>query len=104
MSGKGAMIPGTQIDPRILTIRGQRVILDADLAELYEVPNKALLQAMRRNQERFPSDFMFRLTAEEDECLRSQTVTSKKGRGGRRLLPYAFTEQGVAMMSRSRPL
>jgi len=73
--------------------------MDTTLAELYEVEPRALLQAVRRNIERFPSDFMFQLTAEETDRLRSQSVTSKPGRGGRRYLPYAFTEQGVAMLS-----
>lgn len=75
-------------------------MLDADLAALYEVPTKVLKQAVRRNTERFPEDFMFELTTEEIGCLRSQFVTSKKtGRGGARCLPFAFTEQGVAMLS-----
>jgi ORF6N domain len=80
-------------------IRGHKVMLDADLARLYEVPTKALLQAVRRNPGRFPDDFAFELTAEEFAGLRSQTVTSSSGRGGRRYLPVAFTEQGVAMLS-----
>lgn len=74
-------------------------MLDADLAALYGVPTKALVQAVKRNRARFPGDFMFQLTAEEAARLRSQTVTSKPGRGGRRTRPYAFTEQGVAMLS-----
>jgi hypothetical protein len=84
---------------RILTVRGHRVMLDADLAELYDVPTKAFNQAIQRNMDRFPEDFMFQLTEEEFAGLRSQFVTSKKGRGGRRYLPYVFTEQGVAMLS-----
>ncbi len=72
-------------------------MLDSDLADLYEVPTKALNQAVRRNLDRFPADFMFQLNAEEMENLRSQTVTSSYG--GRRYLPYAFTEHGVAMLS-----
>jgi hypothetical protein len=80
-------------------LRQQRVMLDADLAELYEVPTKALVQAVKRNLARFPADFMFQLSAEEFAALRSQTVTSNIGRGGRRTAPYAFTEQGVAMLS-----
>ena len=83
----------------ILLIRGQRVMLDADLAALYDVPTKVLIQSVKRNQARFPDDFMFRLTASETERLRSQIVTSNVGRGGRRYVPYAFTEQGVAMLS-----
>ena len=83
-------------------LRGQRVMLDADLACLYQVEVKALNQAVRRNPARFPANFMFRLTWEEAERSRSQTVTLK-GAGGRgrniKYLPYAFTEQGVAMLS-----
>jgi hypothetical protein len=82
----------------IYTIRGQRVMLDSDLAELYRVQTKVLVQAVRRNAPRFPGDFMFRLTSDEFQILRSQSVTSKTA-GGRRHLPYAFTEQGVAMLS-----
>ena len=76
-------------------------MLDADLAELYGVETRVLLQAVSRNQKRFPKDFMFQLSEEEYELLRSQIVISKKGRGGRRYLPYAFTEQGVTMLSPS---
>ena len=74
-------------------------MLDCDLAEMYQVETKALNQAVRRNKERFPEDFMFQLTIAEYESLRSQIVTSNEGRGGRRYLPYVFTEQGVAMLS-----
>ena len=74
-------------------------MMDSDLAALYDVQTKALVQAVKRNAERFPADFMFQLSAEEWAALRSQTVTSKPGRGGRRTAPYAFTEQGVAMLS-----
>jgi hypothetical protein len=87
------------ISRRILTLRGHRVMLDADLAELYGVPTKVFNQTVRRNLDRFPEDFMFQLTEEEFSGLRSQFVTSKKGRGGRRYFPYVFTEQGVAMLS-----
>lgn len=87
------------IDSRILTLRGQRVMLDAGLAELYGVPTKALVQAVKRNLARFPVDFMFQLSVDEFAALRSQTVTSNAGRGGRRTAPYVFTEQGVAMLS-----
>jgi hypothetical protein len=83
----------------ILVIRRQRVLLDEDLAALYGVETRRLLQAVKRNLERFPSDFMFELSATEWAVLRSQSVTSKPGRGGRRYAPYAFTEQGVAMLS-----
>ncbi len=91
------------IGSRILTLRGQRLMLDADLAELYSLPTKVLVQAVKRNLARFPADFMFQLTDEEFAALRSQSVTSNggtpPGRGGRRTVPYAFTEQGVAMLS-----
>jgi len=83
----------------ILIIRRQRVLLDEDLAALYGVETRGLVQAVKRNLERFPSDFMFELSAAEWAALRSQSVTSKPGRGGRRYTPYAFTEQGVAMLS-----
>ena len=88
-----------QITQSILVFRGHKVLLDEDLAALYGVATKVLLQAVKRNQERFPPDFMIQLTEAEWIALRSQTVTSKTGRGGRRYLPYAFTEQGVAMLS-----
>ena len=92
-----ATVPATQIERHILLIRGEKVILDADLAILYEVETKVLTQAVKRNMTRFPADFMFQLSKEEFDHLRSQTVTSNWG--GRRYLPYAFTEQGVAMLS-----
>src|SRR5215470_16637578 len=98
------------VERRIYLIRGQKVMIDFDLAELYGVPTKRLNEQVSRNQTRFPKDFMFRLTKEEAEILRSQFVisnpnlrsqiaTSRSGYGGRRYLPYAFTEQGVAMLS-----
>jgi hypothetical protein len=87
------------IERRIYLIRGQKVMIDVDLAELYDVPTKRLNEQVRRNSKRFPQDFMFRLTEEEAENLRSQFATSRSGHGGRRTLPYAFTEQGVAMLS-----
>ncbi|MBL0077117.1 MAG: ORF6N domain-containing protein [Rhodocyclaceae bacterium] len=87
------------IGARILVLREQRVMLDADLAELYGVQTKVLVQAVKRNMTRFPQDFMFQLSSDEFLVLRSQTVTSNMGRGGRRTAPYAFTEQGVAMLS-----
>ena len=90
-------IPEQRIAHSIWIVRGLRVMLDADLATLYDVPTKVLLQAVKRNATRFPEDFMFQLGAEEFATLRSQTVTSN--RGGRRYLPYVFTEQGVAMLS-----
>lgn len=85
------------VESRILILRQQRVILDRDLAELYGVPVRQLNQQVKRNRDRFPADFTFQLTAKEDEALRSQIVISKKGRGGRRYLPYAFTEHGAIM-------
>ena len=91
------------IQSRILTLREQRVMLDADLAQLYGVETRVLVQAVKRNLSRFPGDFMFQLDAQEFADLRSQTVISSatggKGHGGRRTAPYAFTEQGVAMLS-----
>ncbi|MGH7825534.1 MAG: ORF6N domain-containing protein [Candidatus Binatia bacterium] len=94
-----AVVPTERIERLIVLIRGHKVMLDADLAELYGVETRALTQAVKRNLSRFPADFMFQLSDEEAELLRSQIVISKKGRGGRRYLPYAFTEQGVAMLS-----
>jgi phage regulator Rha-like protein len=85
------------VESRILLLRHQRVILDADIAELYGVEVKVLNQQIKRNQKRFPADFVFQLSAKEYEGLRSQIVTSKETRGGRRYLPYAFTEHGAIM-------
>jgi hypothetical protein len=85
------------VESRILVLRKQKVILDRDLAELYGVPVRQLNQAVKRNQERFPTDFVFQLTAKEDEALRSQIVISNQGRGGSRYAPYAFTEHGAIM-------
>ena len=79
--------------------RGQKVMLDSQLAELYQVPTFRLNEAVKRNQKRFPADFMFRLTRKETEILTSQIAISKKGSGGRRTAPYAFTEHGVSMLS-----
>ena len=98
MAAKDSLIPIERIERAILLIRGQKVMLDADLADLYGVDTKVLIQAVKRNLDRFPGDFMFQLTKEEFDVLRSRFVTSK-GRGGRRYPPYAFTEQGVAMLS-----
>jgi hypothetical protein len=86
------------IERRILLIRGQKVMLSTDLAELYEVAPRVLVQAVKRNIQRFPQDFMFQLTRQERANLKSQIVTSSWG-GARRATPYAFTEQGVAMLS-----
>ena len=87
------------IERRIYLIRGQKVMIDVDLAELYGVQTKRLNERVRRNSKRFPKDFMFQLTKSEAENLRSQFATSRSGHGGRRTLPYVFTEQGVAMLS-----
>ena len=91
------LIAPSRIEESILLLRGHRVLLDSTLAALYGVPTKVLVQAVRRNQERFPADFMFQLTNQEVTNLRSQIVTSSWG--GRRYSPFAFTEQGVAMLS-----
>jgi ORF6N domain-containing protein len=99
MGSDQSMIPMGRIERSIYLIRGQKVMLDRDLAELYGVPTKRLNEQVRRNQRRFPGDFMFQLTAREIESLRSQIATSKQARGGRRYAPLAFTEQGVAMLS-----
>ena len=89
-----------RIATRIVTLRGQRVILDADLASLYGVETRVMLQAVRRNFERFPPDFMFELSNQDVASLRSQFVISKPtGRGGRRYAPYAFTEHGAIMVA-----
>ncbi|MBI5213164.1 MAG: ORF6N domain-containing protein [Nitrospirae bacterium] len=96
----GTVVPMEIIEGKILLIRGKKVILDKDLAELYGVETRVLIQAVKRNLSRFPLDFMFQLNIQEDITLRSQIVTLKKGRGQhRKYLPYAFTEQGVAMLS-----
>ena len=98
-SGSQELVPIEVIERRILLIRGHKVMLDSHLAELYQVPTKRLNEAVKRNMARFPEDFMFQLTAEETDSLRSQFATSNERRGGRRYLPYVFTEQGVAMLS-----
>lgn len=92
-----SMIPAERTERAILLIRGQKVMLDEDLAALYEVETKALVRAMKRNPDRFPLDFAFQLTEEEFAQLREKR--SNPRRGGRRYAPYAFTEQGVAMLS-----
>lgn len=97
---KNSPVPIERIERAILVLRGHKVMLDADLATLYEVETRALVQAVKRNLARFPQDFMFQLDSAEVEVLRSQSVISNPpGRGGRRTAPYAFTEQGVAMLS-----
>jgi hypothetical protein len=85
------------VEPRILILRGARVILDSELAELYGVHAKRLNEQVKRNAERFPQDFMFQLSPAEEKNLRSQFATSSSGHGGRRHLPYAFTEHGAIM-------
>ena len=94
-----ALVPVEAIQRRILPLRNRQVMLDEDLAQLYGVETKRLVEQVKRNSERFPDDFMFQLTREGAAALRSQSATSKPGRGGRRSAPYAFTEQGVAMLS-----
>ncbi len=101
MNPATAVLPAG-IEQRILTLREQRVMLDADLARLYGVETRVLVQAVKRNVGRFPADFMFQLNRDEFAALTSQAVISNgatAGRGGRRTAPYAFTEQGVAMLS-----
>jgi len=96
----GHLIPAERIERGILLLRGEKVILDVDLAELYAVPTKVLNQAVRRNLERFPADFMFQLTPDEvDDLNRSQFVTGSQKHRNPRFAPFAFTEQGVAMLS-----
>lgn len=98
MSMPDTLAPLPRIEDRIRVIRGQKVMLDADLAELYDVPTKRLNEQVKRNLERFPGDFMFALTQEEWEALRSQIATLKTGRGQhRKYLPYVFTEHGAIM-------
>ena len=98
MTGSKGPIPAERIERRILLVRGHKVMLDKDLADLYGVETKLLNRAVRRNLHRFPDDFMFQLTKEEFDNLRRQIGTSSEW-GGRRYPPYAFTEQGVAMLS-----
>ena len=86
-----------RLDELIREVRGQKVIFDTDLARIYGIPTFRLNEAVKRNRERFPEDFMFQLTRAEVAALRSQFAISKKGRGGRRTLPYAFTEHGAIM-------
>lgn len=100
MSPDQQALPAAAIQARILTIRGVQVILDNDLAEMYQVETRILNQAVKRNIERFPVDFMFQLTKNEfDNILISQLVISRSTHGGRRKLPFVFTEQGVSMLS-----
>jgi len=98
-AGGVELAPPKTVQGKILVVRGHQVMLDEDLAELYAVETKALTRAVRRNMDRFPDDFMFQLSKEEFAALRCQSGASNEGRGGRRYAPYAFTEQGVAMLS-----
>ncbi|MBW8058756.1 MAG: ORF6N domain-containing protein [Solirubrobacterales bacterium] len=93
------IVAAPAIEKRILVVRERQVMLDEDLADLYGVETRVLVQQVKRNAKRFPADFMFQLTKAEAEALRSQIVISNEGRGGRRYAPYVFTEQGVAMLS-----
>jgi hypothetical protein len=93
------MVTGDQIQNMVRVVRGQRVLLDSDLARLYGVTTARLNEQVARNRDRFPSDFAYQLTQQEFTALMSQIATSKSGRGGRRKLPWAFTEHGVAMLS-----
>src|SRR5436305_6964575 len=97
MNPETAIIPAHDITSLIRSLRGHRVILDTDLARLYGVQTFRLNEAVKRNRERFPDDFLFQLTLEERDSLKSQSAMSNKGRGGRRTLPYAFTEHGALM-------
>ena len=98
---KEITIPDEIITSKIFLIRDQKVMVDRDLAELYGVETKVLKQAVKRNMDIFPTNFMFELTKEENESLRSQFVTSKKGRGGTRYLPMVFTEHGVLQLEQA---
>ena len=93
------LVPAELIERKIYLIRGHKVMLDGDLAKLYEVPTRRLNEQVKRNISRFPADFMFQLTDEEADNLRSQIATSSAAHGWRRYLPFVFTEQGVAMLS-----
>jgi hypothetical protein len=99
MAAPHPIIPVERIASRIYLIRGEKVMLDSDLAELYGVPTSRLNEQVKRNGNRFPLDFAFQLTEEEGESLISQIAISHTGRGGRRKLPWVFTEHGVAMLS-----
>jgi phage regulator Rha-like protein len=99
MSEKISLVPMERIERAILFIRGEKVMLDSDLAAIYGVETSALNRAVKRNISRFPADFMFKLTQKEAKALRCQFGISNKGRGGRRYLPYAFTEHGALMLA-----
>lgn len=99
MDASLSLIPVERIANSILLVRGQKVMLDSDLAALYGVETKVLLQAVKRNADRFPDDFAFQLNEEEFERMKLHLDAARAGRGGRRYAPFAFTEQGVAMLS-----
>ncbi len=99
MKSSASLVPSQSIEEKILLIRGQKVMLDRDLAFLYGVTTGNLNKAVKRNRDRFPADFMFQLTPAEAQNLRFQIGISSSDYGGRRYLPYAFTEEGVAMLS-----
>jgi len=99
MAQSSSLVPAERIESMILFIRGEKVMLDEDLATMYQVTTGALIQAVKRNRDRFPADFMFQLTGQEVTDLKSQSVISSSWGGRRRSQPYAFTEQGVAMLS-----
>ena len=99
MDGQTGLVPWERIERAILSIRGEKVMLDSDLAKLHGVDTGALNRAVKRNAPRFPQDFMFQLTPAEAESLRCQTGISNEGRGGRRYLPFAFTEHGALMLA-----
>lgn len=98
MNGQVSLVPMERIERAIIVVRGEKVMLDSELAEIYGVETKALNRAVKRNESRFPSDFMFQLTSEEAANLRCQSGTSSSY-GGRRYLPYAFTEHGALMLA-----
>jgi ORF6N domain len=99
MPKRFAIVPVERIQSRILVIRGHKVMLDSDLAELYRVSTKRLNEQVKRNKGRFPADFMFQLSTEEVQTLRSQSATSNRGRGGRRYRPFVFSEHGAVMLT-----
>ena len=99
MDGQISLVPLERIERAIIVVRGEKVMLDSELAEIYGVETRIWNQAVRRNINRFPVDFMFQLTVAEEASLRSQIVISNEGRGGRRYLPYAFTEHGALMLA-----
>ncbi len=95
----GSLLPIESVQKKIIVIRGRKVMLDRDLPDLYNVETRVLKQAVRRNRERFPDDFMFELNEDEEKCLRSQTVILKGGGRHSKYTSFASTEQGIAMLS-----